>query len=424
MNTFIFLEFMHVKWQLCLWSFLAICPVVLEAYNYRHEPWQFERKSQPSMPDYNFRAGPVYFDLVGSLSFEYDSNVNFSRQHSREDFIVHPKLQLDGLWEFSSVNSLGMSLGLGYQKYLKNSNLDGWRTTLETDSELNLTVQVDTLTLQFYERPAYLTDAADASRIGPGGELVREVDRYARFENQMGIRGFYDLNILMLDFHLMRADEIPSGSDFFFREKHEHLFQVRASKEFSSFLSGGVGVSFSEIRYREPFLNSGDSRSIGPYILWTPSEYLSFSGGISWVQSNFGRQGEVQDLSQPGSANFNLEARHLLNRFYSHRLALSRRTNYGFLSNTTDISRVAYTFNYDFTERLTFTGSVSYERGRDSRSVFAETFNRMSYSLRTGWVLGPGLSLSVFGTYSDKSSSDLDRSYSKTRMGLSLRYDF
>lgn len=415
---------MYRKFQLSLLSVVVWATSLLDAYEHRHEPWYFDRRSPSSMENYDLRMGPVMFGLTGSVLVEYDSNINFSSRAKVSDIIVEPALRVRGVWEFSPVNALSLNLGVSYQKYLENSQLDSFKTTLDTDSELSLTVVIDTLTLQLYERPSYLTDSADASRIDDNGNLISGVGQYRRFENQFGLRGFYDLNIASIDFNVMRADEIPSDSEFSFRDRTETVAQARVRRDFSNYWNAGIGASYSRVRYREDLLNSGGSRSFGPFAGWSPSEYLDISAGVTWVESDFDGDGRVGDTSELSGINHFVEVRHLLNRFYNHRLSLSRRLNYGFLSNTSDIERVAYSFSYEMTSQLNLVGSVIHERSRDSEGPFADNFRRMIYSLRSGWVLGPDLSLTAHVSYSDKRARDLDRSYDKFRAGVTLRYDF
>lgn len=356
--------------------------------------------------------------------FEYDSNLNFAENNSIDDFKIEPRMGVKGLWEFSSVNSLSLNLGFGFEKYLENSNLDTFKSTIDSDSELTFTVLIDNLTLQFYDRPAYLTDSTDASFVDSSGELQSSVSQYIRFNNEVGVRGFYDLNIVNLDFNITRVDEIPDSPEFSFRDKTEYNYQFRLVRELSSFLSVGVGGTRSKLEFEEDLLNSGKSWSVGPFIDWSPSEYLKFLGGITWVNNEFSRGGAIEDTSDGDSLNTNLEVRHLLNRYYTHRLSLSRRTNYGFISNLRKVTRAAYTFTYEFNEDIDLNGSISYEEGDESPGLFSEEYDRFTYSLRTGWALGPDLSISISGEYSDKDSKAINRSYERFRTGFQLSYDF
>lgn len=256
--------------------------------------WQFER-TLPDV-DYNFKAGPVYFDVIGRLSLRYSDNVNYSSRAPREDLRITPKITFNGLWEFSPVNSFQARIGVGYDKYLENDQLDSFRLFLDSNSELSFSFLIGNLTLQIYDRPAYNTDATDTRFVDSNGNLQTEIDQYKRFENTVGLRGFYELNLFNLDFHLSRYDEIPDGDNFDFRRHDETILQLRASRPLASNFSLGVGTSYSDKNNDRGVLNNATSWSVGPFFTWDYSEYLSFSGAINWVNSDFSRGGQSRTI--------------------------------------------------------------------------------------------------------------------------------
>lgn len=390
--------------------------------NDRYEPWQFER-TIPQM-DYNFKAGPVYFDLTGHLSLRYSDNINYSNQQPREDVKITPRLTFDGLWEFSPVNSFRARIGVGYDKYLDNDQLDSFRLFLDSNSELAFSFQVGNLTLQLYDRPAYNNDPTDSSFIDSNGQLQTEVDEYRRFENTLGLRGFYELNLLDLDFQLMRYDEIPDGDTFEFREHDEIIAQLRGTRAVAANLTVGVGTSYSETQYNRRVLNNGSSWSFGPFFTWDTSEYLRFSGSANWVESDFTTGGAIEDSSDQSSVNYTLEIRHFLNSYYTHRLVLQQRTGYGFLTNTTESRSATYTNTVSLNEKTELQGTLRYEEGEDSPGQFAESFDRYSIQARTSRILGPKTRVSLVGSLIEKDSSREGLSYDNFRLGAEVEYDF
>lgn len=404
-------------------TLLAVTPQgAVSGQTFRYETWQFSQRLPK--PNYNFKAGGLYFDLSGSLDVKYDDNINYSENNPVDDFSATAALQFDGLWEFSPVNSFSARIGIAYDKFMDNSQLDSFRVFLDSESELTLTLLLGEMTLQIYDRPAYNTDPADASFIDEDGNLQTELSQYSRFENEIGVRGFYDFNLFELDFKLARLDELPSENPFDFREREEILLQGRISRELSSTLSAGVGASYSEVAYKDMTLNDGENWSIGPFVRWAPSEYINLTGGLTWVEGSFERGGTIEDDTDTNTMNTYLQVNHLLNRYFSHRLSARYFTTYGFVTNSRDILRTVYSFNYELGEGSRLIGNATWEDGEDSAGLYAETYERIGFGLRYNRQIGPSTQLSLFANFSDKDSNVLGRSYTKTQVGLSLFYDF
>ena len=302
--------------------------------------------------------------------------------------------------------------------------MDSFRLFLDSNSELSFSFLIGNLTLQLYDRPAYNTDPLDSRFVDESGNLQTEIDQYRRFENTLGLRGFYELNLFNLDFHLSRYDEIPDSDNFEFRRQDETIFQLRGSRPVASNFSVGLGTSYSDRNSDRGVLNNATSWSAGPFFTWDYSEYLRFSGAVNWVNSEFSRGGTIQDNSDQNSVNYSLEIRHFLNSYYTHRLALRQNTSYGFLTNSRDTFTATYTNTLSINEKTNLNGTFRYEDGDDSPGQFAESFDRYSIQLRMNRDIGPRTKVSINGAIIDKQSNREGLSYNSFRLGIELEYDF
>lgn len=376
--------------------------------------------------DYNLKAGPLYFDLRGELTVEYNSNINYSSINPIDDVILRPQVTVGAIWEFTELNALALDLGLGYEKYLENSELDSLDNflLLSPESELKLNVSVGNLSLQFFEGLSYSTDAADSVGLDGAGNPVFSLAQYGRFTNRAGVRGYYALNIVDLTLEAQRRDVIPDTGSFDFRQSREYLFRVNAQRDLAANLAGGVGGSFSDIGYDGDYLNDGTSWSFGPFLEWAISEYVTLSGGVNWVRGTFDRGGANGDTSDLDSLSGSLVVTHELNRYYRHSLQLSRSQDYGFVSNSREVDMAQYRFDVTPFTDWRFTGNLRWERGRESGGDLRETFDRFGAQLSTRRQLGPRLFVVLSGSYVNKDSIVADRSYDGWKAVCSLTYDF
>jgi hypothetical protein len=65
--------------------------------------------------EYNLKWGPVRFQTQASLGLAYTDNVFYSDRNRSEDFLVNPEIDLRASWPITELNTLRLSLGLGYE---------------------------------------------------------------------------------------------------------------------------------------------------------------------------------------------------------------------------------------------------------------------------------------------------------------------
>lgn len=395
-------------------------------------PAQVERYRAWEIPavdvyrDYNLKAGPVYFDLKGSLDIHYDSNLNFSPTDAVDDIIINPEISFGALWEFSPLNALSLDFGIGYEKYLENSELDSIDNflLLSPDSELRLNMNIGNLSLQFFDGLSYMTDATDTLGVDGNGDPVLNLIQYGRWSNRVGMRGYYALNIVDMNFEVARLDDFPDDDQFDFRRKTEYLFRGSVRRDFAANLRGGLSFSYSDIAYENSFQNDGKSYSIGPFGEWSVSEYVSLSGGLTYVIRDFETGGANGDTTNLDGLSATLGIRHEVNSFFNHFLSFSRSQDYGFVSNSRETDVYSYRFTLSGITRWQYSGSAAYEEGEDSGGLFAERYDRYRLGLRARRQLGPRMFMELYGDYSDKASDSDGRSYDRFRIGATLNYDF
>ncbi len=414
----------HIRmtgWGSCF-AFLMICggaPSPLGALEYRYHAWQIDRRERNQ--NYNLKMGPVLFDVRGGVEVRYNDNITYAERQAVDDLIIEPSVSLAARWDFSELNAFTFSLGLAYEKYLENPELDSSSTfaRVTPGSEIAFNLQAGDLTLTVFDAFAYRTDPTDAVAAGPEEALILNVSQYARFENQVGIRAYYPLNIADVFVELSRLDEVPDGAGFLFRENTEYLFRGTLRRALAANLIGGVSLTASDLDYKPDNRPDGRSYAIGMFSEWGVSEYVRVVGSLALITADFNAAGDSYD----GLSAY-LEIRHLLNSAYNHTLALSHAFNYGFASEGRETTMLSYTCNWTVFGDWEIRGGIAYEETEDTSGIFTEAFDRWSVRLGTQRRLGSRVTGRVGIDYSEKGSGMSGRSYERFMLSLSANYDF
>src|SRR5262245_20333439 len=72
----------------------------------------------------HLKWGPVRFQTQAGVNLAYTDNVFYSDVNRSEDFVIIPEIDLKAAWPITELNVLRLSLGLGYEWYLNNTELN------------------------------------------------------------------------------------------------------------------------------------------------------------------------------------------------------------------------------------------------------------------------------------------------------------
>jgi len=374
----------------------------------------------------NFKLGGFRFDLAATFSVEYNDNINNAEFDPIWDVILRPGASLSGNYQLTEFNNLSVTLGVGYVKYIRNPDLDSINNFLSItpDSEVAFTVFIEDVTLEFYDRFSYSVDPTDAFAITNTGRVLGNPIDYGRFTNIVGVDADWDLNDVVLYGGFSRLDIIPTSSDFDYTRRHE--YQLTGGPRFlvAPNLTLGVTGSANWNNYDENIDNDSFSWSVGPMAIWQATEYLSFSGNVAYQQFIVDDTGLINDNTQPQGVIGSATVTHRASGNFEHSLTGAHSFNYGYLSNVTSLFSVTYGFIWRMNSRLTPRGSAYYELGADSGGIAPEDYGRYGFGVGVDYKLSSKLTASLDYDFTHKDSNLFNRTYTRNRVLLGLRYDF
>ncbi len=321
---------------------------------------------------YNFAIGAVRFSLAAGFGVEFNDNITLSQDHRESDFIFRPTFNIDAAWKITERNTIRLSLGASYAKYLDHSEFDSAGVLLSPTSELSFKFVLGALEFTVRDRFSYQEDTFDIPQLSG-------VARYKRYENQAGIK---------MDWAVNQYFTITTGYDHFNLWVSDDQFSsqqraidtifVTPTYQLTPTIKVGLNAAFSFIDFDTDERQDGHNFLVGPLIQWEISDVtrlfleagfqqLSFDGSSKFDDSFFATltdeeraifNGDGED-SSAFYVKFQIE-NHPIETF-THRLIASKTSEVGFGSNFYDLYHIEYSADWTGIDKTEIGPTLFYE---------------------------------------------------------------
>lgn len=374
------------------------------------------------------KLGPVTFTprLIGEA--RYSSNVNQSSQNPLWDVILSTRLQLIGDWPITRFNTLDFNMSAGYERYLRNPELNTSRlsTTIVPDLDLEFSIRVtDYIRIQVREQLQLLQDPTDAVGIDESGNFVFDALQYNRLDNTVSARVNWDVNSRTVSqFGLRRNDIYPLDDLFETTRRIQETADWLLQRQLGTRFSGGLSTAYTRTRHRQGLLNDGNSTNAGIFLNSQITPRINLLSRVSHSWQSFSSDGDIGDSSQPRNLLWSLEMRHTPDPRLTYTASIARSTQFGFTANTTVIDNYGLAFVWSGFRLGDVRLSGNHMRGRDSGGVLAERYTRNSIRADFAMEIGANAGLNLRYQFSTKDSNRDDRDYDQHVFGVSVFYQF
>ena len=312
-------------------------------------------------PEYaNLRVGPFYSSLTFSQSFGYrytkseGTGTDFLFGNSRgtiledgSDFPLISKITSRNFLPISRTTSFEASFSAEYYHYPMDTQEDDFIFDIGEEGIFGAFSfewqPTDTLAFTIYDNPSLAIDYIDARGLFDdyGGQ------KYDRFENELGIRGDWNIakshNITM-DFE--RFDLKPLDDEFNDQERVTYSAGLGLQRLIEPWGVLGLSLSAQDNEYTASDRPPSDSWAISGYgdFDLTDMTFLGLSAG--YYDGTAEGSGDSGESGGSGSVRLNSQ----LNKNWSHSLDASRSLELGFESafELTDIFRYSVNYVSDF----------------------------------------------------------------------------
>jgi hypothetical protein len=303
---------------------------------------------------YNIQAGPVDLLLRTGLSAEYNSNVQYSRSGERDDVILRPMVWGDAYWPVSEVNSLDVSIGLGYAAYVRESQLS--YVVVQPGSEVAFDVFSGDFRFRFYNRFEY---TLDPSLNG----AVSDTARFGGFKNVAGIDGVWDLNDVIArlgyGYEIFRSDV----DQWSYLDRGTHLVSARADLILNDMFTVGPEGTVGVNAYDQQILSDSTSASGGGFVQARLSEYVRTSLHAGYVRYDFQTVGIPFQDPDVSTWYAQFRWRHRVNPWLTYTLSAGREVRLGIYSEYEEQWAARWTADWEFLRKTGLRTWVSYEDG-------------------------------------------------------------
>ncbi len=152
---------------------------------------------------YNLKAGPVLLRFDALMGFEINDNPHLLDDPEEVDFAFRPQLDTAALWALNARNALSFNLGLGYVKYIHNTDLD--HLIIAPNSEIAIDIYTGDFVINVHERVSHSQDPASDPTVSGTGD-------FGGIENTVGVRADWNLNKLTVSAGYDHFNFISTGS--------------------------------------------------------------------------------------------------------------------------------------------------------------------------------------------------------------------
>jgi hypothetical protein len=369
---------------------------------------------------YNIKLGEARMRFAAGLGIEYNDNINVAETGQQDDLVLRPEGTVDVFWPITEQNSLNVSVNIGYTKFLENDQFD--TLLIRPGSLLSFDFYVDNFRINLHDRFSFFQDPTQQGVVsGTNGFNAG----YGVGENVIGVGVDWDLNKVILSVGYDHADSFATSSQFSFIDRSSELFYLRAGVLALPELTVGAEFTGGLIRFKETRLNDSDQFTFGPYVDWLMSQFMRLGLRAGYQTYSFDIV-NTNILSAADTSSFyaSLVLDHEVNRYVRYNLGAGHQVALGVNSDAVNITFARLAARWDIMRNTDISTDLFYEHGEETGSLNPETFNRVGFTLSTGYRLTDKLNGLLRYSITWKDSDVALRSYTQNVISLALGYRF
>lgn len=373
---------------------------------------------------YNLHYGHVGIQTEARLGAGYTDNVLLSAVNRREDFIINPEVNLSALVPVSELNALRLSLGLSYEWFAKNHDLNSDAPLVSPGSELAFNIFVGDVRIKLHDKFSYQQtmvfndQTSDQTRVNN----FTDVGRFDRLDNLAGLLIDWDLNKVILSASYDHENFISTSDAFKYLTRASEWFRFTFNYLLGPQTKVGLETQASLHNYdQETILNDNWRERVGPF-----AEMRLPKGLV--VKAGAGYDGAQYDNTASGGSDYNTGYGYATIgqelRYFTHSLDVGHETEIGDNANNLRVTYVRYSIASDVIKNLELEGSFSVNFCKEFGGDFEEDFVQYVPGLRAGyqfhkyWRANLGYELFL------KDSDTPQRSFHRNLVSLDVTFKF
>lgn len=374
------------------------------------------RRANLENQPYTIRTGDFRLLVTPSLSLSWNDNINISKDHSLQDFIITPSALLSLSYPVTHGNVLTLAVGLGYDAYLEHTDYSGFRVF--SGSALSFDMYVGDFWFNFHDRFQYTQDSAGQSAISSNG-------KFGGFDNFAGLSATWDLRDVVLNAGYDHETFISSTAFHDYLNRASELLVARGGFRFNPALTAGLEASGSFTAYDQPFLNDNQGYSLGLYGDWRPGHYARLQVRGGYTAYLFDQTSQTVPARDQNSWYADVTAVHDLSESVSYSLSFGHELRLGIQSDSVEDWYLRPRVTWKFIKDFSFATYLSYEHGTQglaSSTIVPETYDYLGVGFTLNHQITKKLSAGINYRLTLRSSDSSSRGYAQNFVGLGATY--
>ena len=396
--------------------------------------------------DYNLRVGPIRFLAGVTTGIEYIDNIDYSDHNRESDEVVRLSLDVQALWKLTQLNTLQLSLGVGFIRYLEHPDATSNNVFITPGSAVAANIYIgDNIRINVH-------DAFDIRQDPVDNAQLNNVTNFGRFTNTVGLSVTGTFNPLIVTLGYDHFNYVSLNSEFDYLNRSSDSVYAQAGVQVEPGIIVGVEGNYSWYNYEGNSvpgeflvsqgaapttvngsaygsgLNNGEGGSAGLYVDWTISHAFRFTARAGYQEASFDSGGFFSsvygDSSELSTGYWALTLNNRVNAYLTQSLAAGREADLGLTSNYIIENYVRYNVAWRATNALTLAADLFYENDQESGGLFDEHLERYGGDVTLGFQFNMHLSGAVHYSYIQKDSDVQDRFYYQNRVGIDVGYQF
>jgi hypothetical protein len=363
---------------------------------------------------FNLRLGPASVRFQAGLTTEVTDNVRYSASDEQEDLSFRPQVNTLTVWPVTPKNTLSLTLGLGYAKYINATEYDG--LFVAPGSDVSFDLYVEDFVFNLHDRFSFSQDVT-------GDPTVSGIGGLDRFENTAGVGVTWDLNKLLVNGGYDYAVFVPTEDLYSNQSRGSHLFNASGALVINPTTLAGLQLSGGLTDYDEDLYSDNQHIGLGAFVSSQVSEYTRLRVAGGYVIYFFDPSLSVTNSEELDAFYLDLSLNQRLTPSFTHSVSLGRQLQAGYFSDSLELIYFRHGATWRLFRKTSVTTSLSYEYFRETR-LQGEKGGRYGAGLGLVRPLTRKLTGSLRYSFYLKDSDVNTRDYKQNRLVLDLVYRF
>src|SRR5882724_1102361 len=365
--------------------------------------------------------GPVLLNLGTYTGVTFDDNINISQNNPRSDTSIHAGLNLGFFWPATETSQLQLNSQIGYATYLAHTRSDS--IEIAPDSALTWNMSFEDGSLAWYDQFNYSQEVITVPSVAGLSSLPR-------LNNTIGIRAQWLPGKWLFETGVSYSDFRSTDVTFNYLDNGAEYFISRGAWRFADKTQAGLEFSAGQTAYRLPIQQDNTSYSVGPYLNWGVTEFLTATLRGGPTVYSFKANGPGQPGNTLMAYYFDIDLTHRLTEFVFHELSVKREINLGLNkgNNYNEQLTVDYSIRWAATQNADLSLSLAYENGTQPLTILIftrnENFARVGVTFGAAYRFTERWGGSLNFSHWDRASNLSGNNYTDNNISFQMSYRF